>query len=142
MKTSSCLFRAVDLASLGALIAFAGCSHTPVRHSTLSLESQDHPSSALAQLGSRHFKGPTPLHTVKPIYPIEMRRANVSGLVRLDCVIDAAGRVMDAQVQSSTDAEFEEPAREAFMKWTFAPATRDGIAVKSRATIPMYFNCD
>jgi protein TonB len=55
------------------------------------------------------------------------------------CTIDATGKVTEAEVQSSSRPEFEEPALEAVKQWTFKPATQDGIAVTSRATVPIRF---
>ncbi len=77
---------------------------------------------------------------VRPIYPREMLRANVSGEVVVDYVVDEKGNVSEAKVVRSSHREFEDSAVECVLKWKFHPALEDGKPVKTRMRIPITFN--
>jgi periplasmic protein TonB len=82
---------------------------------------------------------PVPVRTVAPEYPDEMRRAGVSGVVMVNCMIDEKGNVTETSVEKSTAPAFERPALDALKKWKFKPAKQDGVAISVRVTIPMKF---
>lgn len=137
MKTSSHLFRASDLLGLGALVVFAGCTNLPMRQSTVAFESEYAPSAVATNgLG---YQAPVPLHTVMPIHPWEMRRWGIAGGVDVNVLIDESGKVIDAQVERSSDTAFEEPALKAVKQWTFKPALQNGVPYTTRASIPIKF---
>jgi len=56
-------------------------------------------------------------------------RAKGGGQVRLRFLVDEAGKVVDPQVESSTDKAFEGPALDAIRKWRFDAGRRDGESV-------------
>lgn len=85
---------------------------------------------------------PVPTKTVKPTYPLELKRDGVEGLVAVSFVIDETGNVISAEVKKSSNVAFEGPAKEAILKWKFSPAKKDGKAVKVRVTIPMKFSLE
>jgi TonB family protein len=134
MKTSLLLLRAANLAGLGALVVFAGCTNVPLRQSTLATESEP-----LVGEPGPGYEGPVPVQRIAPDHPWDLRRAGIAGKVDLNLLIDETGRVIDAQVTGSTDAEFEESALAAVRKWTFKPASRDGVPVRTRARLPITF---
>ncbi len=69
---------------------------------------------------------------LQPDYPQSMRRAEISGSVRVRVRIGRDGRVTEVQILSSTSEEFAEATkRQALRKWRFIPATRDGQAEES-----------
>lgn len=72
---------------------------------------------------------PTALHEIKPVYPEQ----DVEGRVVLLLLIDEAGVVKEATVvEANPEGVFEESARAAFSNARFAPAQKNGRAVKSR----------
>jgi protein TonB len=85
---------------------------------------------------------PVPVKTPPPEYPQEMKRSGASGVVAVTIVIDEKGAVISAKVAKSTHAEFEAAALEAVKKWTFKPGKKDGVAVKTKVTIPLRFNLE
>ncbi len=68
----------------------------------------------------------------QPRYPPVLQQAGISGKVMLEYVVDTTGRVERGSVKilSSTNAQFEAPAREAVEKATFKPARIRGQAVR------------
>jgi TonB family protein len=61
---------------------------------------------------------PAPLATVMPLYP-PLAREN--GIVLVEVRVDAGGRAADVKVIRSAPP-FDEPARDAALRWTFRPA--------------------
>lgn len=82
---------------------------------------------------------PVPVRTVPPVYPDELRRDGVSGLVMVKCHIDAQGNVVETEVEKSSNAAFEKPAVAAVKKWKFKPAKQDGNPTAIKVTIPIKF---
>jgi protein TonB len=82
---------------------------------------------------------PVPVRTYAPEYPFELARARVSGLVTVKCTIDAQGNVTATEVLKCSLAAFEQPALDALQKWKFKPAKLDGVAVSTKAVIPVRF---
>jgi TonB family protein len=77
---------------------------------------------------------PKTTHDEGVAYPEQAIRDGVSGattvVVRL--VVDASGRVSDAEVETPAGHGFDEAALAAARTLLFAPATRDGVAVVAR----------
>jgi periplasmic protein TonB len=87
-------------------------------------------------------EAPTPVRTVAPVYPAELRQAGVNGVVSVVVVVDETGDVMAAEVNKSTHEQFNEPALEAVRRWKFKAAKLDGKSVKVRVTIPVRFTAN
>ena len=54
-------------------------------------------------------------------------------------IIDENGRVTNARVQKSTDAQFDKEALDAVRKWRFEPGKRGGKPVRFRMRVPITF---
>jgi protein TonB len=79
---------------------------------------------------------PVALDPVKPAYPAEGVARGVEGKVLLLLLIDEAGVVKEAAVaEADSEGIFEESALAAFRSARFAPAQKNGRAVKSRVLI-------
>jgi protein TonB len=79
---------------------------------------------------------PTALHPIKPVYPEKGAEQGVEGSVVLLLLIDEAGAVKEAAVvEADPEGVFEESALSAFRAARFAPAQKNGRAVKSRVLI-------
>ena len=79
---------------------------------------------------------PTSLSLIKPAYPNRAAEQGVEGNVVLLLLIDEAGVVKEATVaEANPEGIFEESALAAFLEARFAPAQKNGRAVKSRVLI-------
>lgn len=83
---------------------------------------------------------PRPISQIKPRYPLELKKAKVTGSVVLLFVLNEEGRVEDLRIESSSRPEFENPALTAVRKWRFKPGTREGKAVRSYVRQQILFN--
>jgi protein TonB len=76
---------------------------------------------------------------VQPDYPVRARDAKLAGTVRAVIVVDAEGRVRDAEVVEGLGMGLDEAAIEAVRKWRFSPGCKDGRAVNVRMFIGVDF---
>lgn len=76
-----------------------------------------------------NVKAPRVVKSVEPVYPEEARRANASGIVIVETVIDKTGHVVDAVVLKSLPYGLSDAALDAVKQWVFEPATKDGNPV-------------
>jgi TonB family protein len=58
---------------------------------------------------------------VAPVYPEVARRMKIGGVVKVEAIVDAAGKVKDAKAISGNHV-LSPAAEEAVRRWTFAPA--------------------
>lgn len=79
------------------------------------------------------------LHQEAARYPESMRAGGNSGTVRLEALIDDAGRVREVTILESAGEAFDEAAREAILASSFVPAEVDGKKVAVRLRLPVRF---
>jgi protein TonB len=72
------------------------------------------------------------ISTVTPAYPYLMRRAEGTAEVTVAFTVNARGVVTKASVLRSDQTEFNAAALDAIKKWTFTPATKNGVAVDTK----------
>ena len=89
---------------------------------------------------SKFDEPPMPTKTVAPVYPNELKREGVAGMVTMSITVDESGSVQNAIVKKSTRPEFEQPAIDAVSKWKFEPAKKDGKPVSVQVVIPVKFS--
>lgn len=77
-----------------------------------------------------------------PVYPDELRRQGVAGSVTVNFIVDTEGRVVKADVVSSTHRGFEESAVRAVLRWRFEPGTQSGRKVSFRMAVPIEFSAE
>ena len=82
---------------------------------------------------------PIATHEVDPGYPLELMRHNIRGTVVLRAVIRKDGSVGEVQVLRSVNDTLDQYAREAFLRWRFQPATKDGAPVALEAVVSIPF---
>lgn len=82
---------------------------------------------------------PEVVSSVSPVYPAELRKAKVEGVVSIVFVLDEEGRVEDPRVENASRPEFEKPALDAVRKWKFKPGLKDGNPVRTYMRLPMRF---
>ena len=84
---------------------------------------------------------PVPKRTkhVQPTYPPEALAQGIRGIVILDVVIDAEGKVESTRVVRSVPG-LDEAAIAAARQWEYAPTKVNGKAVRVRVTVPVVFS--
>jgi periplasmic protein TonB len=80
-----------------------------------------------------------PVRMVPPVYPYELKRDGVTGVVTVSFEVDEQGMVQNAAVMKSTNAGFDQAALDAIKKWKFKPGKRDGVPAKMKLAIPLQF---
>ncbi|WP_223465240.1 energy transducer TonB [Pseudomonas sp. GL-RE-26] len=64
-----------------------------------------------------------PEHNPKPVYPVALHRAGVTGMVRVSMTVKADGSVSNAVIAQSAHPELEEASLAAVNQWRFKPWT-------------------
>jgi RNA polymerase sigma factor (sigma-70 family) len=109
-------------------------------------------AAARSRMGAGHAPLEGPIHNLssltrvpqivaqpRPVYPMELVRAGVSGEAVISFVVDTEGRVRDTKAVSSTRREFEAAALEALQRWQFTPGEKDGRRVNTNFRVPIVF---
>jgi protein TonB len=81
---------------------------------------------------------PRLLQRIQPVYPQDAFVRKIQGVVKLQILIDARGRVARATVIESIP-DLDEAARAAVLQWVFAAAVKDGRPVATLAVAPVRF---
>ena len=91
--------------------------------------------------------GPAPVqleyaHAPAPTYPRRAQRLGLAGTVTLQVLVGIDGQPLEVNVvQSSGHRELDEAARAQVLKrWSFRPATRDGVAIQAIGLVPVQFS--
>ena len=84
---------------------------------------------------------PHALRVIRPDYPVAADRQKLSGTLRLKLKLEADGRVSDVEVVSAKPPGlFEESAINAFRDARFAPAQKNGRAVRALVVIEVVYD--
>lgn len=70
-------------------------------------------------------------NVVKPEYPPLARQAGISGTVVLSVLVTEAGRVEDVKIVQDPGGGLGTAAERAVKRWTFTPAEKNGVPVKT-----------
>jgi TonB family protein len=84
------------------------------------------------------IKAPKKTRDVRPVYPADALAAGVQGIVVLETLIDADGKVVDARVLRSVPM-LEAAALHAVRQWQFSPTTIDGAPTAVLMTVTINF---
>jgi protein TonB len=84
------------------------------------------------------LRPPAKLKDVMPVYPDIAMRARISGMVVLEAVIDAEGRVVNVKVLRSVPM-LDQAAIDAVRQWEFTPTRLNGVAVPVVMTVTVNF---
>jgi protein TonB len=84
------------------------------------------------------IKPPTKTRHVNPVYPAIAMSSRVQGVVILETVIGADGRVVDARVLRSIPL-LDQAAVDAVMQWEFTPTLLNGQPVPIIMTVTVQF---
>jgi protein TonB len=86
------------------------------------------------------IKEPLLLRRVEPGYHPLAIRANITGTVILEAVVDHEGRVIDVKVLRSAHKLLDDAAVEALGQWRYAPLVLNGIPERFILTVVLSFN--
>jgi TonB family protein len=78
-------------------------------------------------------------HVVKPGYPPLALQARIGGIVILRVLVSEKGTPDEVEVLRGGRAGLTEAAVRAVRSWTFEPAVKDGVAVKTWISVPIPF---
>ncbi len=81
---------------------------------------------------------PRAIKITKPKYPKDAFAKKIEGVVELEILIDASGKVVRARVVKSVPA-LDRAALETVYQWQFSPATKNGRPVAAIARAPVIF---
>ena len=91
--------------------------------------------------GTGATRGPRIVDGARPDYPETARVKGWEGTVRLQILVNTAGRVEDVRVVSgSGHIELDQAAQRAVRSWRFSPALKNGSPVAAWATVPVVFD--
>lgn len=85
------------------------------------------------------MKAPVKIADMPPIYPVIARNAHIQGVVILEAVLDAKGRVESVRVLRSVPT-LDQAAVDAVQQWRFTPALLNGQPVPVVMTVTVNFN--
>lgn len=85
-------------------------------------------------------KAPRALRAKSPMFPNDMRRNGISGIVYVSYVVRADGTTSHIRILRSTHQQFSEAAIRAIRRWIFQPGEKDGQKVNARVRQSIPFN--
>jgi protein TonB len=83
---------------------------------------------------------PRKIKHVDPRYPEIARRANILGVVLLECLVSEEGRVIRVGVVRSSNPLLDEAAMEAVQQWVYTPTLVDGVPVAVILKVTVQFD--
>ncbi len=76
---------------------------------------------------------------VNPVYPSTARSVRITGVVRVDVLIDEEGKVVEVK-NTNGPGMLQRAALDAIRKWQFKPFTRDGLPVRAAGFVSFNFS--
>jgi TonB family protein len=85
----------------------------------------------VSHIGDKGVTPPQAVKDVKPQYTPEAMKANIQGIVTLECVVKADGTVGDVRVVKSLDETYglDDEAVKTAKQWRFKPGRKNGKPV-------------
>ena len=84
------------------------------------------------------LEAPKLIYSPSPLYPAIARAQNIQGVVVIDALVDATGKVTEMEVLSGPTS-LREAATEAVSKWKYQPARLDGRPIAMHANLNITF---
>jgi len=76
---------------------------------------------------------------VKPVYPPLALKARIGGIVVLRALVSEKGAPLEVEVLRGAPGGLNDAAVSAVRRWTFTPATKAGVPVRTWMTVPIPF---
>jgi TonB family protein len=78
-------------------------------------------------------------NVVKPAYPLFALKSKIGGIVILRVLVSETGKPLEVEVTRGARAGLTEAAVSAVRKWSFQPARKAGVAVRTWTVVPIPF---
>ncbi len=85
-------------------------------------------------------RAPEPTFQPAPIYSTSLKSRMITGIVKVEFVVDTEGRVRNASVVETINCGFDAATLAAVAKWRFRPGTRASRKVNTRMRVPITFS--
>jgi protein TonB len=85
------------------------------------------------------IREPRKVKHVDPVYPLAAKEARIQGVVILECVISAQGKVADVKVLRGAPL-LDDAAVVAARQWAYTPTLVGGVPVPVVMTVTVWFN--
>lgn len=97
----------------------------------------DQAGSMMASMGSE--QQPRCVYQPSPKYPAALVKKGIAGVVKVELIVDANGRVTNPRVVSSPHPDLKDAALAAVKQWRYEPGTRDGSTCPFKIRVPISF---
>lgn len=127
--------------SLAALLAvlLAGCGNKTDGPEVITTSSLQAAQKTPPADGVQVDKEPGLVKNAMPVYPEEALKNGLEGTVYVKIWVGTEGKVMDAVIQKSDDAIFNQASLDAAKQFQFTPALKDGTPVSVWVTVPFKY---
>lgn len=82
---------------------------------------------------------PVPVYKVSPKHPIGLYEKAIEGRATVIVTVDILGNVKNPEIKGATHKEFGIAATVAASEWVFEPATKNGVPIEIRVSLPFEF---
>lgn len=81
---------------------------------------------------------------IQESYPDDLRKRGVGGMVEIQFVVDAKGKVLPETIEvlDATQSQLGEAAKKVAAKLEFQPGKAGGVAVKSKVVLPIIYKAN
>jgi TonB family protein len=133
------------VAVLGAALVLptaAAQSIAPVQPPARTVQDDAWPPPGVSRMKDQGVHPPAVVTERRPGYTAEAMRAQIQGVVEVQAIVQADGRVGEVRVLRSLDKEFglDDQAVTAVKAWIFKPGRKDGEAVPVLVNIELTFS--
>jgi protein TonB len=97
----------------------------------------DQAGNMMTSLGAE--QQPRCVYQPSPKYPAALVKKGISGVVKVELIVDANGRVTNPRVVSSPHPDLKDAALAAVKQWRYEPGTRDGSTCPFKIRVPISF---
>ncbi len=125
-----------------AVIATTASMAFPLTEDSKAAASRSTPPADTIYTVGGSVSEPVELSRVRPVYPPEARAKRLTGVVKLNAVIDESGAVSSVEPIQSPNTTLTAAAMEAVGQWTYKAAMKDGKPVKVRLSVTVTFALD
>jgi TonB family protein len=138
-ETDADPMRATDDSASGEIVGDGPvCAHCVLPPEPPSGGGGEGPADGGSPIRVSVVDAPTKIRDVQAAYPEVPRRMGIEGLVVIDCVIGADGRVRDARTISGNPL-FYQAALEAVRQWEYSPPRLNGQPVSVLLSVTLRF---
>jgi TonB family protein len=82
---------------------------------------------------------PALVEKVQPVYPQELKRHNIEGVVKATYTIDTDGRVIAVETVTDSHSAFRQAVETALAQWRFEPPLMHGTAIRLQRLLEVRF---